>query len=87
MATEKSTFQSEVEFLVKLFKFERYLYLSAGILAFILLFVLIILQLIQQDLTKTIAMLFPSSLITISISRFLRMWRDCIDILKITSSK
>ncbi len=71
-----------IDFLLKSFKIERYIYLGITILSIILLGILIVILFKKQDFGNILAMLGPTGLITFSFSRVLRMWSDCIDLVK-----
>lgn len=71
-----------IDFLLKSFKVERYIYLGITILSIILLGILIVILFKKQDYANILAMLGPTGLITFSFSRVLKMWTDCIDLVK-----
>lgn len=71
-----------IEFLLKSFKPERYIYLGVTILSIGLLGFLVYILLEKQDYTKVLIMLGPAGLITYTFSRVLKMWSDCIDLVK-----
>ena len=71
-----------IEFLLDKFKLERYIYLGVTLLSIILLGILIYILLEKQEIAKILAMLAPTGLITFTFSRVLKMWTDCIDLIK-----
>lgn len=79
--------KDDIEFLLRSFKVERYVYLSITILSIILLGILIYVLFLKQDYTNILAMLGPTGLITFSFSRVLRMWTDCIELIKTSISR
>jgi hypothetical protein len=76
-----------IDFLLKSFKLERYVYLTATILSIILLGILVFVLFSKQDYVSILAMLGPAGLITFTFSRVLKMWTDCIDLIKKDISK
>ncbi|MBB3699504.1 hypothetical protein KMW28_24735 [Flammeovirga yaeyamensis] len=79
--------KDSIEFLLKSFKPERYIYLSVTILSIMLLGYLIYTMILRQDISNILAMLGPSGLITFTFSRVLKMWTDCIDLIKTDITK
>lgn len=79
--------KQQIDFLLNRFKFERYFYLGITILSIVLLGYMIFNLVEQQEYGKILAMLAPTGLITISISRILKMWSDCIDLIKLYIEK
>lgn len=84
-----STFnlKEAIEFLLDNFKIERYVYLAVTILSIILLLIIVIILFKNQDYTNILVMLGPTGFITFSFSRVLKMWSDCIDLIKTFISK
>jgi len=84
MADQHTPFnlKEAIDFLLQSFKVERYIYLAVTMLSIILLGVLVVVLYKKQDFANILAMLGPTGLITFSCSRFLRMWSDCIDLVK-----
>lgn len=82
-SNEKSfNLKDAIDFLLQSFKVERYIYLGITIISIILLGILVVILMQKQDYANILAMLGPSGLITFSFSRVLRMWSDCIDLVK-----
>lgn len=72
-----------MDYLLNRFRIERYIYLFATILSIVLLAILVYGLLRKGDYKSVLIMLGPTGLITFSFSRLLKMWTDCIEILKI----
>jgi len=71
-----------IEFLLKSFRLERYVYLAITVLSIVLLGFLVYILMEKQEIAKILAMLGPAGLITFTFSRVLKMWSDCIDLIK-----
>ena len=71
-----------IEFLLKSFRLERYVYLGITVLSIILLGFLVYILMEKQEFAKILAMMGPAGLITFTFSRVLKMWSDCIDLIK-----
>lgn len=82
MGDKEFNLKDAISFLLKSFKVERYIYLAVTLLSIILLGFLIYILFKKQDFTNILAMLGPTGLITFSFSRVLKMWTDCIDLVK-----
>jgi hypothetical protein len=78
----KFTLQEAIDFLLKSFKVERYIYLGITILSIIFLAFQIIILFDKQEYTNILAMFGPTGLMTFAFSRVLKMWSDCIDLVK-----
>ncbi|KAF2518396.1 hypothetical protein E0W68_08680 [Flavobacterium salilacus subsp. salilacus] len=89
MSDQSTTFdlKDAITFLLKNFRFERYLYLTITLASIILLGILIYQLFQKQDYLNILAMLAPTGVISFSLIRILKMWTDCIEVLKIYISK
>jgi hypothetical protein len=84
---ESYNLKEVIDFLLKSFKIERYIYLCVTIISIILLGILIYILIKNQEYTSILAMLGPAGLITFTFSRVLKMWTDCIDLIKTDITK
>jgi hypothetical protein len=84
MAVQKQTFnlKEAIEFLLDNFKVERYVYLGATLLSILLLFIIAIIFFVNKEYQSIFIMLGPTGLITFSFSRVLKMWSDCIELIR-----
>jgi hypothetical protein len=72
-----------IEFMLKLFKPERYFYLGATILSLAALFYGFYILIGDSKNVKTaLAMLAPTGLITMSCYRILKFWNDCLKMIR-----
>ncbi|UPT70583.1 MAG: hypothetical protein M0D53_16150 [Flavobacterium sp. JAD_PAG50586_2] len=79
---DSENLRKDIEFLLDKFKLERYIYLAITLSSIILLVILIIELFKDREYAKILAMLAPTGLITFSVSRILKMWTDCVSLLK-----
>jgi hypothetical protein len=76
--------QSEIEFMLKQFKLERYAYLTVSILSFALLITCVVFFLLNKssvdskDLGIVAGMTGSGGAVAYTASQLLRMWRDCM---------
>lgn len=71
-----------IQFLLDNFKTERYIYLGVTIISIILLLIIAVVFFIAKDYQTLLIMLGPTGLITFSFSKVLKMWSDCIELIK-----
>lgn len=84
--------RKNIDFLLKKFAPERYAYLIAGIVAFVLLIVCIIIFMNDLSQKKTpwgredyvylFGMFGSGGIVGITVSRIIKIWQDCIDLIK-----
>ena len=78
--TENSP-QQALEYLLKKFQLERYVYLALTIISLIILVVCCAAILWHEQKIETIVVLFGSTgVIAYSCSQLLSMWKDCINL-------
>lgn len=89
MQNQNQTFnlKESIEFLLNNFKIERYVYLSVTLLSIILLLIIAVILFLSKDYKSIFIMLGPTGLITLVFSRVLKMWSDCIELIKIYITK
>jgi hypothetical protein len=74
-------------FLLDNFKIERYIYLGVTLFSIVLLLIITVIFILNGDYESIFILLGPAGLITFSFSRVLKMWTDCIEIIKTYISK
>lgn len=79
-----SELKEDIKFLLETFKVERYIYLVLTIISIILLGFLVKTMFDNDEIgtKELLTLLGPSGLITLTFSRILKMWTDCIDLIK-----
>lgn len=89
MQNQNQTFnlKESIEFLLNNFKVERYVYLSVTLISIILLLIIAVILFLSKDYKSILIMLGPTGLITLVFSRVLKMWSDCIELIKIYITK
>jgi hypothetical protein len=78
-----SSVKEDLEFLLNQFKIERYIYLCVTLISFLLLGILICILFSEKDYSTILLMLGPTGIISFTFSRVLKMWTDCIELMKV----
>lgn len=76
---------SAIEKVVRMFRFERFAYLSISLISFIGLMFLIISSFMtktDKNITFYLGLFAPTGVITFSMSRILKMWSDVMTLIK-----
>lgn len=80
--TNNFNLNESMKFLLESFKIERYIYIGLSLLSFIMLVVLIWYFFQKQEYLRLLIMLGPTGMMTVSGTKFLKMWTDCIELTK-----
>jgi uncharacterized protein YybS (DUF2232 family) len=84
---DHSALKSFLEFLLEKFKWERRFYLFATLISLCVILFIAYRLIIAEDYYQALSLALPAGALTYSTSRILKMWSDCVGLLKTFMSK